>query len=290
MRKTLYDIESIKISKIRKFVNQTLQKFNLAIMRYSTYKLLIEENKNLRRLTSLDISMLSTRFIGFLLKQCKNSYSQLYQDLVVLYLVKNFLIESPDKLVFIEFGACDGEKFSNSLLLEKNGWIGIIAEPSRKWHKDLFLKRNCFISKKCVASSSGELMSFMETKEPEFSSLEIYSNLDDLASYRVANIINTDKVETITLNDLIKESGIKDTITYLSVDTEGGELEILQSFDFNAYLPAIITVEHNYSVARPNLNNFLSEKGYILILEGISHFESWFVHPSKIRIPFDKVF
>ena len=37
---------------------------------------------------------------------------------------------------FVEFGAGNGEKFSNTFLLEKNfNWNGILAEPCKSFHK-----------------------------------------------------------------------------------------------------------------------------------------------------------
>ena len=46
------------------------------------------------------------------------SYSQAGQDLWVLDKIK--------KGYFLEIGAYDGIKFSNSLLLEENGWEGLL--------------------------------------------------------------------------------------------------------------------------------------------------------------------
>ena len=131
---------------------------------------------------------------------------------------------------------------------------------------------------------------FLETKDPEFSSLEKNSLLDHFGDYRHNNTATSYKVETISLNDLILESGIKDQITYLSIDTEGGELEILQNFDFNSWSPAIITVEHNFTKSALKLNAFLVAKGYIQILESISKFESWFIHVDQIQIPKNRLF
>ena len=52
-------------------------------------------------------------------------------------------------------------------------------------------------------------------------------------------------------------------IDYLSIDTEGGELNILQSIDFDKVTIYIIDVENNYN--DPNFKLFLESKGYRLV-------------------------
>jgi len=256
-------------------------------MKYKTYLTLADENKHLHRLMQLELEQLSNEFIMYVLKNCKKSYSQLYQDLFVLYITSNYLVNSKSStsLIFVEFGACDGALFSNTFLLEKSNWIGVVAEPAKKWHKQLFKNRNCIISTKAVSDMSGENLLFLETKDPEFSSLYDNSEDDMFADYRKNNTLKSYNVETISLNDLIFKSGIESKVTYLSIDTEGGELEILRNFDFELWSPAIITVEHNFSDMAVTINDFLLTKGYIKVLESISKFESWFIHPDQIRLP-----
>ena len=279
--------QSIDVSKKRKFLNLILQKFDIALMRHKTYSTLADDNKHLYRLMQLDSREMSNDFVAYIIKNCKSSSSQLYQDLFVLYVTNKYLVaaELNKPFVFIEFGACDGIFFSNSFLLEKNNWIGVIAEPAKKWHKELFENRNCMISTKAVSAISGEELLFLETKDAEFSSLSKNSQKDNFADYRMKNTTKSYKVESISLNDLISESGIMQKITYLSMDTEGGELEILQQFDFEKWSPAIITIEHNFSEMASTIHDFLAIKGYVSVLASISRFESWFIHVDQIRIP-----
>ena len=63
----------------------------------------------------------------------ESSNSQLYQDIFVLNEL-NFIRNG----FFVEFGALDGIKNSNTFLLEsKYGWTGILAEPSKKFFSQL---------------------------------------------------------------------------------------------------------------------------------------------------------
>lgn len=288
----MQSIESIPISKFRRILNQNLQKFNIAIMKYRTYYLLIDNSKNFRRLQDLDISEISIKLFDSLVKKCGDSNAQLFQDLVVMFITENYLTVSENKLpkFFVEFGACDGIKFSNTLLLEKNGWEGVVAEPARKWHKDLNTNRKCAISFNAVSELTGEHVPFIETIEGEFSSLVSNAEVDQFSNYRKKNTTDRYLVETISLNDLIEKNGFQGEITYLSIDTEGGERRILESFDFGKYKPAIITVEHNYSSEQKELDDFLLKFGYVKVLSTLSKFENWYVNTHRITIPVDGKF
>lgn len=291
MDEELRKIESLKLSKPKRILKQTLERLDVAVMRFRTFHLLIENSKNFRKLQELDTSEISKSLMDYLVKNCSESQSQLFQDLIVMYISNNFMRDTAAiaPKIFVEFGACDGIKFSNTFLLEKNGWQGIVAEPAKKWHKKLKANRNCAISLKAVTSVSGDKLQFVETVEGEFSSLRSFAESDMFAQYRMDNTSSEYLVDTISLNDLIKENGFYQEITYLSIDTEGGERSILESFDFKQFNPAIISVEHNYSVEQDNLDRLLLDLGFIKVLTTLSRFESWYVNSYRIKLPSDGV-
>ncbi len=291
MDEELRKIESLKLSQPKRILKQTLEKLDIAVMRFRTFHLLIENSKNFRKLQELDTSEISKSLIEYLIKNCSESQSQLFQDLIVMYISDNFMRDTASiaPKIFVEFGACDGIKFSNTFLLEKNGWQGIVAEPAKKWHKKLKANRNCKISLKAVTSVSGNKLYFVETVDGEFSSLRSFAESDMFGQYRMENTYSEYLVDTISLNDLIKQNGFYQEITYLSIDTEGGERSILETFDFKQFNPAIISVEHNYSVEQENLDHLLIDLGYIKVLTTLSRFESWYVNADRISLPSDGV-
>ena len=67
----------------------------------------------------------------------------------------------------------------------------------------------------------------------------------------------------------LRHHGAPKTIDYLSIDTEGSELEILSAFDFSAYHVRIITVEHNYSPMRGKLHDLLTSNSFTRAFERI---------------------
>jgi hypothetical protein len=56
-------------------------------------------------------------------------------------------------------------------------------------------------------------------------------------------------VSCYTFNDLMQSNGITH-VNFLSIDTEGGEYEILSTIDFSKFLIDVITVEDNYGDSR----------------------------------------
>lgn len=207
------------------------------------------------------------------------SKSQLAQDLFALASCGSKLPK-----YFVEFGATDGITLSNSWLLETMlGWEGVLAEPARVWHPSLLANRNCSIDQRCVAQSSGMQCMFLEVNEtngglPEFSSMESYADNGDWASNIRMQESERYMVETISLNDLLDEYNSPGDIQFLSIDTEGSELDILKSFDFTGRKIRSICVEHNYQTAmRSAINALLTSHGYTQVCKPISKWDDWYL-------------
>ena len=67
------------------------------------------------------------------------------------------------------------------------------------------------------------------------------------------------KVKTIKLSSILEKYGIVN-IDFLSIDTEGSELDILKVLDFDKYNIDVITIEDNYN--DPKLMKFFLDRGY----------------------------
>lgn len=210
-------------------------------------------------------------FLLFVQKHLQESKSQLLQDLFVQY-------ELQEKTggYFVEFGATNGVDSSNSYLMEtRYDWNGILAEPGRIWHKQLKQNRRCRIDERCVWRVSGAHVEFNQVVEPELSTIHAYSDTDRYRHSRTTG----DKyaVETISLNDLLRQHGAPAEIDYLSIDTEGSEFDILSAFDFDRYRINIVTCEHNFTEARDKICALLTSKGYVRKFLAFSQNDDWYV-------------
>jgi FkbM family methyltransferase len=126
-----------------------------------------------------------------------------------------------------------------------------------------------------VWSSSGATLKFYEVEVGELSTIDAFSAGDSFRQARNAG--RTYDVQTISLDDLLEAHGAPQLVDYLSIDTEGSELEILRSFDFSRRAFAVITCEHNYTAAREQIHELLSSKGYRRKHQELSEFDDWYV-------------
>jgi FkbM family methyltransferase len=124
-------------------------------------------------------------------------------------------------------------------------------------------------------SKSGEQLDFTEPQMAELATITGFSDWDQHAIARKGGTWYT--VQTVSLNDLLRHHGAPKTIDYLSIDTEGSELEILSAFDFSAYHVRIITVEHNHSPMRGKLHDLLTSNGFTRAFEEFSDWDDWYL-------------
>jgi FkbM family methyltransferase len=216
--------------------------------------------------------------LEFLLNNREKSSAQLLQDLFALYFSKAKRFG-----YFVEFGATDGILHSNTYLLEKSfDWRGIVAEPLSAWHERLKKNRSCHVDTRCVYSRSNEMVRFRNTHEaPELAGIE--GNLQADHNDALRQKFSTDEVRTVSLMDLLETYNAPSSIDYLSVDTEGSELEILNAFDFSAYQISLITVEHNFiDGERGKLKALLERNGFVRVFEKISKWDDWYLNAKVI--------
>ena len=182
-------------------------------------------------------------------------YSQLGQDRDVLQIY--------NKGYYVEVGASDGIELSNTYALELKGWKGICVEPIPARYEKLVKNRNAICVNKAVYHTSDVEVVFSISN-----TYDLLSGIKDyLTAYKDKVLSNhTDiTVETKTLNDILNDASAPLFIEYLSLDTEGTELEILKSVDLKKYTFGIIDVEHNFQEPiRSQIREYLESYGYAL--------------------------
>jgi FkbM family methyltransferase len=201
-----------------------------------------------------------------LLRFRSNSQSEYFQD---IWVAKSIGRDG----FFVEFGAADGRTISNTYLLESElGWNGILAEPCRAFHPQLAKNRTCIIDHRAVWTSSGDKLTFSESKDAFLSGVSS-------TQYLNAGIPTTGTypVVTVTLSDLLKEHNAPRTIDFLSIDTEGGETEILKDFLTEGdYHVKLICIEHSWRREDNHLLGWMHSKGFRRVYENIPSRDFWF--------------
>jgi len=209
--------------------------------------------------------MIRTILFGFVFLQatCFAKYhSQCGQD----QYVNEALFKNIRNGVFLDIGAHNGISLSNTYFFENElGWTGLCMEPIPEVYTQLTKNRRCICVQGCAARET-YVGKFLRISGP----LEMLSGLIDeydpkhteriqrqLAEYGGSYEIIP--VQCYNVNDLLEKNGIRH-VNFLSLDTEGGELKILQSIDFSKIQIDVITVENNYN--DPRFIPFLESKGF----------------------------
>ena len=190
-------------------------------------------------------------------------YGQNLQD---KYIYENFLPFEGG--TFLDIGASDGVRFSNTYFFEKERkFTGLCVEPRKSAFKRLVENRNCFCENVAVDSQEDPTAVFLEVKgygsglsglvrhyDPRhFDRInEETKRKDSLGSF-------IQKVPTVKLETLLDKYNLHD-IDLCSIDVEGAELCILQSIDWTKTRIRVLVVENNYS--DPKMREYLESVGF----------------------------
>jgi FkbM family methyltransferase len=146
---------------------------------------------------------------------------------------------------FVEVGALDGEKLSNTFYFEKElGWTGVLVEADPNQAEACRRTRPAsFVSNRaaCAPGSPASVTLEVADGKEEFSTLSpnrVYAGL-----LKERNIVTHGiDVPTATLDEILAEAGTKD-IDFVTIDVEGHELDVLRGFDLARWKPTVIMIE-----------------------------------------------
>lgn len=174
---------------------------------------------------------------------------------------------------FVDVGASDGIIWNTTLGLELDGWKGICIEP----HPTIFQK---LLEGIHGIKRTAECLNIAITKEAQTCDFQMFEG--DWDSYMLSGIVNNydtrqhdreDFKRHATNSKIVSVSGVplqsildeRDIthINYLSIDTEGSEIEVLKSIDFNKTTFDLISVETNFE--SNEIEEILTANGYKFI-------------------------
>lgn len=213
-------------------------------------------------------------FLGFCERNLDRSFAQSFQDLFALWASGGARTG-----YFVEFGALNGRTFSNTYILEKLGWTGIVAEPHPDYAAVIPKARTCHFSPLCVFDKSGEQIPFrVVAGRPAMSGIGD-TQLDDKPEFR--NNFREVQVRSITLNDLLDQYKAPAEIDFISIDTEGSETRIMSAYDFGKRRVKSFCIEHNH-IQREQLAEIMTAHGYQRVFPEISGHDDWWVLNSLV--------
>ena len=170
---------------------------------------------------------------------------------------------------FIEVGAHDGVTCSNTLFFEKyRNWKGICIEPGLEEFKLLCENRSSINLDCCVSNYDGESdfcyisgYSNMLSGLDEDYSREHLDRIDSEIRQHGGQVVKI-KIPVFKLQTILDKYNITE-VDYCSIDTEGSELKVIQSIDFNKTKFKLFSIENNYNDTQ--IQHYLETKGFQLL-------------------------
>ncbi|EMR03692.1 FkbM family methyltransferase [Cesiribacter andamanensis] len=189
-------------------------------------------------------------------------YSQYGQD---QYIYQKFF-KGQESGFFIEIGANDGITYSNTYFFEKEcGWNGLCIEPHPSAYAKLEQNRNCLTMNICVSNKVG-INEFLKIEGYAEMLSGLNEKYDDAHIERINNSIQIHggkkdiiEIPCKRLDQILDENNIS-KVDFCSIDTEGGELEIIESADLHYRDINVFTIENNYF--GDDLKKMMAKYGY----------------------------
>lgn len=188
----------------------------------------------------------------------KNFRSQFGQDAIVADLFRGACGGR-----FLDIGANHPEYLSNTYYFETElGWKGVAVEPLPEkgpmWRQS---RPNTHF----VNAFAGQ-----EVGCVEFISVSASSGWEDMMSSALATATAEQvsrphariSVPGMTVDSILEQAGI-DLVDFVSIDVEGAEMDVLQSFDLGRFRPKVVVVENTKRiVGDEDIRRYLHSKGY----------------------------
>jgi len=190
----------------------------------------------------------------------------MFPDWVEDRLIAEFFASSPSGF-FVEVGANEPQRGSQTWQLEQSGWTGILIEPQPELAERLRCTRRArVVATACSSPANAGTMMTLHLSGPHSSFKREFAITGAVSRGTIA-------VPVRTLDDILEEAGAPAPIDFVSIDTEGHEVEVLRGFDIARWRPGLILIEdHVTSLAT---HRFFSRTGYRLIRR--TGLNSWYV-------------
>jgi len=159
---------------------------------------------------------------------------------------------------FIEVGANEPKRFSQTWALEQAGWSGMLVEPTPALCDALREQRPTSIIVQAACSSPDAV----GKAQFHISDNSLHSTLSDHGVDFNPNVIQTIEVDVTTLDQLLDEHQPAQ-LDFVSIDVEGDQLAVLRGFDLPRHRPGLLLIEDHLTDLATH--RYLQQQGYQLV-------------------------
>lgn len=192
----------------------------------------------LRRLVARWIGGGSQRFLKLIDPHVELSWSQDGEDMIL-----RRMFERQSTGFYVDVGAHDPFRFSNTCHFHRRGWRGINIDANPAAMVAFNRSRPSDINICAGVADVPGRMTFHRFNEPALDTFDaaLAAERTAMPGYRLADRID---VDVRRLDDLLTTHlPVGQTIDFLSVDVEGFDLQVLRSNDWTRFRPKVLLVE-----------------------------------------------
>lgn len=168
--------------------------------------------------------------------------------------------------VFVEVGAYDGLVHSNTAFFEfERGWDGLLIEASPQLAASARRNRKAACVERIVGARDAEV-EFIEVLEGYTAMSGVLASYDPMLLQQVrAHPDHRERIlrlQARPLGEILDEAGIA-AVDYVSLDLEGAEIGVVESFPFDWIPVRAWSIENNSG--DPRIARLMAEQGYEII-------------------------
>ncbi|MCK4738503.1 MAG: FkbM family methyltransferase [Deltaproteobacteria bacterium] len=195
-------------------------------------------------------------------KNFKKTYAQSGEDIILDVLLRSIGIRKPH---YLDIGAHDPMKFSNTHFFYKKGCRGVNIEPDPMLYSKFLSKRKRDVNLNIGLAEKNSTLDFYVL------SARTLSTFDEVVAkkyieFKEHDLVETIKVDVKNVNEVVALN-FETYPNFVSLDVEGLEMEILKSFDFNKIRPEVFcieTVSYDEGIKDIKIINFMESVGYMV--------------------------
>lgn len=225
---------------------------------------------------------LSNSILTYMIAKLKRAYNKLkdYKYFQISYaqegedLLLTRIFESAQAGFYVDVGAYHPKRFSNTFLFYKKGWrgINIDARPGSMLYFNKERPRD--INLEIGVSKYAQELTYYMYSEPAYNGF-IESFSDDNIAGTEFKKTGERQVKTLPLQAILNQNLPENqVISFLSVDVEGLDLQVLESNNWEKYRPKIVLVEmldvSADFIPTTELHEYLTSKGYFFFCKTLN--------------------
>jgi len=213
---------------------------------------------------SLLLYQLKLRILGY----HRKSYAQEGEDLILAR-----LFEGDTHGFYIDIGAHHPFRFSNTYYFYKKGWTGINIDAMPNSMNLFKSKRPKDINIEAAVSDTPNTLTYYAFEEPALNTID-----EEGYKFHAANgskLAFKKEIITARLDEIqTKNLPLNQEISFMSVDVEGHDLQVLRSNDWSRFRPKIVLAEvllkNMNEIMTDKVHQYLTQQGYILVAKSVN--------------------